>query len=233
LLLEYKSLFLLIYLQPLLAEITDVQSTGKIRVELAPLLPRLPLFGAISFTFMKPPHIDFSLKLGSVDVMNIGAADISMSNLVSHIVKSVISTMALYPKRIVVPLLSEVDVRGLGSPAAVGLLQLTIESGIDLVRKDLGSSDPFVIVKCLDQEAQTEVVPNSLNPVWNHSVDFMIFDKETQVSDVSLVLSSADLELERRVRTLKGCGIRCLRPRPWVDEGIYGYGYFVRRQPSK
>lgn len=60
-----------------LLELADITFTGLVRVELGPLFPRFPCFGAIDVTFLEKPFIDFSLKVVSFDVMNIGLDELN------------------------------------------------------------------------------------------------------------------------------------------------------------
>ena len=54
---------------PLILNLTDLTFKGKIRVELSPLVPIIPLFGALVCTFLEEPHVDFSFKVARLDVM--------------------------------------------------------------------------------------------------------------------------------------------------------------------
>lgn len=54
---------------PLVLELSAIQFKGKVRVELNPLVPTIPGFGAILCTFMEDPFVNFSFKVGTLDVM--------------------------------------------------------------------------------------------------------------------------------------------------------------------
>ena len=53
----------------------------------------------------------------------------------------------------------------------VGVLKVTVVKAEDLTASDPnGKSDPFCVLHFSQQEESTPVVPNSLNPKWNHTV---------------------------------------------------------------
>ncbi|CAM9695456.1 unnamed protein product, partial [Ectocarpus sp. 13 AM-2016] len=53
---------------PLLITLNKICFSGRMRVELAPLVPVFPCFGAVVLTFMEKPFIDLSFKLGKLNV---------------------------------------------------------------------------------------------------------------------------------------------------------------------
>uniref|UniRef100_A0A1J3GTE7 Synaptotagmin-4 n=1 Tax=Noccaea caerulescens TaxID=107243 RepID=A0A1J3GTE7_NOCCA len=60
-----------------------------------------------------------------------------------------------------------------------GVLSVTVVAAEDLPAVDLmGKADPFVVItlKKSESKSKTRVVPDSLNPVWNQSFDFVVED---------------------------------------------------------
>lgn len=60
-----------------------------------------------------------------------------------------------------------------------GVLSVTVVAAEDLPAVDLmGKADPFVVITLKKSEAKskTRVVPDSLNPVWNQTFDFVVED---------------------------------------------------------
>jgi Ca2+-dependent lipid-binding protein len=64
---------------PLTIELSNIRLSAILRIELTPLIPRFPCFGAITVTCMQKPFVDFSFKVGALDVMNIGAAEYNVA----------------------------------------------------------------------------------------------------------------------------------------------------------
>eukprot|EP00854_Cymbomonas_tetramitiformis_P031808 gene31808-40118_t len=62
---------LLAYAVGLPIQLTDFQLFGTMRIVLSPLLDQFPCFGAISYAFIEDPHVDFTLNVGSGDIMSI------------------------------------------------------------------------------------------------------------------------------------------------------------------
>mmetsp|Transcript_3345 Transcript_3345/g.5234 ORF Transcript_3345/g.5234 Transcript_3345/m.5234 type:complete len:960 (+) Transcript_3345:112-2991(+) len=135
---------------PLTIELSDIRISAILRVELTPLIPRFPCFGAITVTCMQKPFVDFSFKVGALDVMNIGAAEYNVAAAVNNIIRSILTTIALYPSKFVIPMVPDVDVKALTNISPVGLLHLRVISAKKLKVADLTSSDPFCEVRFMD-----------------------------------------------------------------------------------
>lgn len=60
-----------------------------------------------------------------------------------------------------------------------GVLAVTVVAAEDLPAVDfMGKADPFVVItlKKAEAKSKTRVVPDSLNPVWNQTFDFVVED---------------------------------------------------------
>jgi Ca2+-dependent lipid-binding protein len=90
----------------------------------------------------------------------------NVPGVVNNLIRSIVSTIALYPKKYVIPMVNEVDVKALTSPSPVGLLHLTVSSAKKLKIADLTKSDPYVEIHFMDITYKTQVVYKNLNPVW-------------------------------------------------------------------
>lgn len=164
---------------PLTLELSSITLSASVRIELCELIPTFPCFKYISVTCMHKPVLDFAFKVGAINVMNIGAAEYNVAAVVNNLLRSILSTVLLYPKKIIVPMVPASDLE-VAPPVPVGLLQLTITSGRKLKIADLRSSDPYVEVHFMDHIYKTSVQHKTLNPTWNEHFDIMIFDKNTQ-----------------------------------------------------
>ena len=132
---------------PLKLQLIDIRVSAKLRIELVPLIPVFPCFGAMTFTCMEKPYIDFGFKTGSVNVMNIGPGDYNVAKAVSNIIHSTLTSWLLYPNKYVMPWVEDVDVAALTTAKPVGLLKLTIISAKRLIKGDFSSSDPYVEIR--------------------------------------------------------------------------------------
>lgn len=61
-------------------------------------------------------------------------------------------------------------------------IKVKVVEAKDLKKSDLiGKSDPFVIISVENERAQTKVISNNLNPVWNESFPFSTEHSEKQL----------------------------------------------------
>lgn len=153
---------------PLTLELSDIFIKANLRLELTPLISRFPCFGSITLCCMGKPTIDFSFKVGALDVMNIGAADYNVAVVVANVIKSILSSFLVYPKKYVLPMTSDVDMKALTTPSPVGLLRLTVvkAKSLDIADVLTQSSDPYVVIKFMESVFKTEIKQRTLNPVW-------------------------------------------------------------------
>jgi len=93
-----------------------------------------------------------------------------------------------------------------------GSLRLVIHKAVDLEDKDIGGkSDPYVIISYEDQQNNTQVCKNTINPEWNHEevinikengdnhINLKVMDKDKFGKDECLGVTSLDV---RRVSFL-------------------------------
>jgi hypothetical protein len=132
---------------PLKLQLIDIRISATIRMELVPLIPVFPCFGAMTFTCMEKPFIDFGFKTGSLNVMNLGAGEYNVAVAVKNIIHSSLTSSLLYPNKYVMPWVEDVDVAVLTTAKPVGLLNLTVLSAKKLIVGDLRSSDPYVEIR--------------------------------------------------------------------------------------
>jgi hypothetical protein len=80
------------------ASVTHLQVSGTVRLQLCPLIPKIPPFGMIRATFFEKPSVDFALNFGDVDLMDIGYSRGSISFLLQKILRHALETLIIYPK---------------------------------------------------------------------------------------------------------------------------------------
>ena len=92
-------------------------------------------FKVASATMIKKPFVDFNIKVAGMDIMSTKA----MTHLVHSLFHKVLHSVAMYPKKIFVPMGDSKDEDGpdmdsLRALNPVGILYLTLERGVDLVQ---------------------------------------------------------------------------------------------------
>ncbi|KAK9271783.1 hypothetical protein L1049_002147 [Liquidambar formosana] len=58
----------------------------------------------------------------------------------------------------------------------LGLLRIHVHRGVNLAKRDVRSSDPYVVVKMGKQKLKTRVVKKNVNPEWNDDLTLSIAD---------------------------------------------------------
>ncbi len=172
---------------PLVTTLSKLRFSGHLRVELSPLVPVIPCFGAVSVCFMEKPYVDFSLKVAGLDVMSLGPGDANVSHAVGNVIKNTIETMMLFPKKMVIPMINDVDIKSLSNPAPVGVLLVTMNGARSLRKADtFGKSDPFAVLTVTEQTFQTKVIPKTLDPVWDETFEILIHDPAVQQLEIEV-----------------------------------------------
>ncbi|KAL3731339.1 hypothetical protein ACJRO7_028246 [Eucalyptus globulus] len=86
-----------------------------------------------------------------------------------------------------------------------GLLKIRVKRGIDLVVRDILTSDPYVVISMADQKCQTRVVKNNCNPEWNDEltlsitgpsvpINLAVYDKDTLTADDKMGDAKIDVQ---------------------------------------
>ncbi|KAJ9457838.1 Synaptotagmin-4 [Diplonema papillatum] len=178
----------------------DVVFRSTVKVTMGPMLPDLPMIGAMQISLPNPPElsIDFS-GLSDVLVDKIPG----MNTMVTDTIVDSIAAYCCTPNVIVVPMIpSMANSVELAYPKPVGVLRVMIESANSLQAGDVSitgakSSDAYVKMRAGSTQSQTDPV-TSLNPEWtvNNVKHFVIHDMdqhvEFEVLDADGVLGGAD-----------------------------------------
>lgn len=126
---------IIIQVGPTEVEIVNLRISALMRCECLEFTPRMTPFKIGSCTLMKKPFVDFNIKVGGMEIMNNKA----MIALVHSLFHKVLHHVAMYPKKIFVPMgrpgeKDDVDIEKLKALTPVGILYLTLERGVDLVQ---------------------------------------------------------------------------------------------------
>ncbi|XP_076950329.1 calcium-dependent lipid-binding protein-like [Bidens hawaiensis] len=160
-------------------QLKDLQVFTVVRV-IFQLCEEIPCISAVVVALLSepPPKIDYTLKAigGSLTAIP------GLSDMIDDTVKTIVTDMLQWPHRIVVPIGGvNVDTSDLELKPQ-GLVTLTIVKANNLKNMEMiGKSDPYVTAYIRPLEKfKTKVIDNNLNPVWNHVLELIAEDKETQ-----------------------------------------------------
>lgn len=159
------------------AGLCDLVFRGLMRLEFQPILPKPPFLGALSFSFVQDPIIDFDFKnlLNFIDFPG-------FERLLRGTIRSIVNSLLVIPNKITVKLDPESDISLLKHPFPDGVLRCHVLKAKNLIAGDTtfwgpGSSDPYVHIRAGLQEAKSDVIPTTLDPEWQKQcLEFMIMD---------------------------------------------------------
>ncbi len=150
--------------------------TGRLSVIMQPLMPVMPVVGAIQVSFLNPPTITMDFT-GIADI-----ADVSMlKNRIRKIINQVVANLFVLPNRLLVPISPAFDFFASVIPI-LGIVRLKVESGSGFkstgrILKDV--PDMYTKISLGGEESQrTKTINNKNDPVWNTSFDFLYCDPQ-------------------------------------------------------
>jgi Ca2+-dependent lipid-binding protein len=127
---------IIIQVGPTEVEIVNLRISALLRCECLEFTPRMTPFKLASCTMMKKPFVDFNIKVAGMEIM----ANKAMIALVHSLFHKVLHSVAMYPKKIFVPMGrpgerdENIDIDKLKALTPVGILYLTLERGVDLIQ---------------------------------------------------------------------------------------------------
>ena len=111
----------------------------------------------------------------------------------------------------------------------LGLLRIRVKRGNNLAVRDLGTSDPYVVITMGKQKLKTRVVKKNCNPEWNEEltlsitdlnapINLTVFDKDRFTVDDKM--GEADIDIQAYIASLKmglqnlpnGCVVSRVKP---------------------
>jgi len=160
--------------------VESVKLAGRLCIEFQPLLPVIPVIGAIQASFINPPAVDLDFT-GIADI-----ADVALiRGAIRKVIGQVINTILVLPNRIFVPIAPALDFFATLSPP-IGIIRLTVESGSGFKASGRLIKDvPDVYCKVsvgAESPFTTKTVNNSVEPVWTREYsDFLFCDPQQMV----------------------------------------------------
>jgi len=159
----------------IITKLCNLRVKGKVRIVLAPLIDELPCVAGVSISFVEQPLIDFKFEAAKLNVMGVPG----LSDMIIDVCKYQLASMIVWPKKMFFPLreMSEEELKRNSEVCAAGTVSLTVCEAKNLPKMDrFGQSDPFCVVHLGAKEVKTKVISKNLNPVWNQTWDFEVFD---------------------------------------------------------
>ncbi|XP_030856297.1 extended synaptotagmin-2 isoform X2 [Strongylocentrotus purpuratus] len=166
------------------AGIQDLQLHGTLRVEMRPLVNKMPLIGGMSIYFLNRPAIDFNLT-NLADLLDVPG----LSNMLHGILEDQFACFLVLPNRIPLTFMDTTDINELKYPMPKGVLRITAVEARNLVRADMGllkkgKSDPYLVINVGMQKFKTKTINNNLNPKWNQTFEALVYEEHGQTLDV-------------------------------------------------
>uniref|UniRef100_A0A4W3HDV7 Uncharacterized protein n=1 Tax=Callorhinchus milii TaxID=7868 RepID=A0A4W3HDV7_CALMI len=163
---------------------------GTLRVILEPLIGQMPLVGAVTLFFIRPPVLCFVVLLDCSSLTIICFLPSEMSD--TKILDAIASYMVL-PNRFTCPLTSKINVSHLRFPLPHGVVRIYVKQAADLIRKDTylmgmvqGKSDPYAVVRIGTQTFRSKTIKGNLNPAWNEIYEAVVHEAPGQDLEVEL-----------------------------------------------
>lgn len=166
--------------------IKSIRFSGKLVLQLGPLIDESPIVGGVVAYFIDPPNID----LDFTGLANVADAP-GLAGIVRGVIESVVEGVMVLPNVISVPLATEqqVDRALLSMPKPLGVLRVAAVKAAGLTGADLhlfskATSDPYVKVTLADREWRSSTVKETCDPTWTEEDchDFIVFDRDQKLS---------------------------------------------------
>lgn len=199
-------------------ELSDFLLRGTLRVEMKPLFPRWPTVGSVSVSFTETPTVNFNLSTMYVNWMGLPA----LSSIFRSAICSAIESRAVWPNKILVPLvqdLSKVEMEALGANRPLGMLvvknlQLTGVMPANPVSRWTGLHS-FQVQLSADKEkdATTTIHGQTAHDFSDECYHLLVLDPKTQDLNLSLDYK----ETIRQVKRIDSKWIHLDHLEPHVD----------------
>ncbi|KAG7376029.1 Extended synaptotagmin-1 [Phytophthora pseudosyringae] len=177
-------------------EISDFVLRGTLQVELKPLLPRRPTFGAVSVSFLENPTIDFQLKTLHINLMELPA----LSPTLRKAINGAVERRCLWPNKVLIPFVDDQRMLDMESLIANHPLGVLVIRGLRVSRvcpRRAFSRWSGAYSFCLhfsvgkESEATSTIRGESSSDFAGRSYQLLVIDPRTQDLNVTLERSEA------------------------------------------
>lgn len=157
--------------------IKELTWTARLAVMLRPLIPTIPLVGAVQVAMIDHPKIDMNFT-GVAEIADFGPVE----KVVRKVLKNVIAAIAVLPNRITYKMVESVSYFDIYMPPR-GALVVTIDKGRGFTKeKKMGliKQTPDLYCKATFglEEMKTDARINKLEPQWGVTKSFIISDMD-------------------------------------------------------
>ncbi|CDF38612.1 unnamed protein product [Chondrus crispus] len=157
--------------------VKELKWRGRLSVLLRPLIPTLPLVGAVQAAMITHPEVDMDFT-GVADFADFGPVE----KIVRKVLRNVIASMLVLPNRFIYKLSDTIDYFDVYYPPA-GVIAIVIEKGRGFtIEKKLGMIKQVPDLYCKAtfglEDMKTDVRMNNLSPEWNSLKLFILSDYE-------------------------------------------------------
>jgi C2 domain len=155
---------------------------GRMSMLLKPLTSEwLPCFRSMSYAFINQPELELTFT-GLALVAEFSYID----RTVKKILNDALASMVVLPYRLIYRMDEDVSLMEIYQPPH-GIARLTLESarGFQMDKKSFGPddiTDVYCTISFGDATVRTPTILHSFSPVWNHAMDFMVFDLDQSIS---------------------------------------------------
>uniref|UniRef100_A0A8C4QP28 Extended synaptotagmin 2 n=1 Tax=Eptatretus burgeri TaxID=7764 RepID=A0A8C4QP28_EPTBU len=166
----------------------NVQLHGTLRVVLEPLISQMPLFGALTFFFIRRPllHINWTGLTNLLDIPGLSGTSDSM-------IMDQIAYYLVLPNRFTIPIVGDLEIAQIRFPIPKGVVRIHLLEARDLERKDnllkgmiKGRSDPYAVLHVGNQSFKSKVIQTCLHPVWNEVYEAIVHEVPGQELEISV-----------------------------------------------
>ncbi|KDD76721.1 hypothetical protein H632_c127p1 [Helicosporidium sp. ATCC 50920] len=155
--------------------IRDLVVQGTLRLQMRPLLPVIPVAGAVHASLLGRPRFSYRVNAAGVNPLLLPGVEAWVNGFVAQTVLQALT----YPEGFNVPLVPSL-------PAAMdlprGVLLVQVIGATHVPRMDiLGSCDPYLQIWVREgMKLQTATRVNTLRPVWNEQLRLLVDDPKVQ-----------------------------------------------------
>lgn len=137
---------------------------GQLLVELVHMLPYPPMFKGVRLFFLDPPELQLAFSGMGTELLNVSL----IQRKILDVVQGQLASRVVAPKFMGFKMVNT-DIFQITSPAAEGILRVTVWSANDLLPMDTsffgkGTSDPYVKVRCGAHVLKSETFWKTLCP---------------------------------------------------------------------